>query len=111
MQSDILFLQETYMSLSMQIEYFANFNCIKHGLMILIKKHITMLEHIHFEEHIEEALLAKIIVHGSQISILNIYASPHANLKNILNVIAKDLWHLDLKDITIIFGDFNIYML
>ena len=70
-----------------------------------------MLEHIHFEEHLVEALLEKIIVHGSQIAILNIYASPHANLNNILNVISKALCHLDLKDIAIILGDFNIDML
>ena len=70
-----------------------------------------MLEHIYFEEHLVEAFLEKIIVHGSQITIINIYALPCEKLKNILNVIAKDLCHLDLKDITIILGNFNIDML
>lgn len=98
----------------MENEYFKNFNCIssciKHGVMILIKKNIIILEHTHFEEHFVEALLAKIKVHTLQIAILNIYASPHANLNNIFNVIAKALCHLYLNNIIVILGDFNIDM-
>jgi len=114
MQSDILCLQETHMLLCMEKECFKNFNCIssciKHGVMILIKKNIIILEHTHFEDCFVEALLAKIKVHTLQIAILNIYASPRANLNNILNVIEKALYHLDLNNIIVILGDFNIDM-
>jgi exonuclease III len=115
MQSDILCLQETYMTLCMENEQFQNFNCIsnciKHGVMILVKKHIPILEHMHFEEQNVEAMLAKVIVHESQIAILNIYVAPHATLTNIMNTIAKALHHLHLNEIIIILGDFNIDML
>jgi hypothetical protein len=88
MQSDILCLQETYMTMCMENEQFQNFNCIsnciEHGVMILVKKYIPILEHMHFEEQNVEALLTKEIVHGSQIAILNIYVAPHATLTSIL---------------------------
>ena len=55
MQPDILCLQETYMTLCMQNKQFPNHNCISsyitHGVMILVKKHVTILEHMHFEEN------------------------------------------------------------
>jgi hypothetical protein len=54
MQSDIVYIQETYMTLPMQNEQFPSFNymsnCNKHGMMILVKKHIPISEHMHFEE-------------------------------------------------------------
>ena len=78
--------------------------------MILIKKNIIILEHTHFEDCFVEALFAKIKVHTLRIAILNIYALPHANLNNILNIIAKALYHLDLNNIIVILGDFNIDM-
>jgi hypothetical protein len=85
----------------MENEKFPNFdfisNCITHGMMILVKKHIPILEHMHFKEQNVEALLAKVIVHESQIAILNIYVVPHAILTNIMNAIAKALHHLHLK--------------
>jgi exonuclease III len=115
MESDILCLQETYMTLSMNNEHFPNFifisNCIKHGVMILVKKHITLLEHRHFEEYNVEAMLANIIIHGLQIKILNIYASPHATLTNIIGIITKTLCTLHPNKVIIILGDFNIDML
>jgi exonuclease III len=115
MQSDILCLQETYMTLSMNNEHFPNFICIsnfiKHGVMILVKKHITLLEHRHFEEYNVEAMLANIIIHGLQIAILNIYASPHATLTNIIRIITKALCTLHPNKVIIILGDFNIDML
>jgi exonuclease III len=53
LQSDILCLQETYMKMCMENEQFQNFtymsNCIGHGVMILVKKHIPILEHMHFK--------------------------------------------------------------
>jgi len=69
MQSDIFFLQETYMMMSMENEQFQNFNCIskciEHGVMILVKKYIPILKYMHFEEQNVEALLTKEMVHGS----------------------------------------------
>lgn len=54
MQSDILCLQETYLKHSLLIEKFKLFNCIpnfsKNGLMICVKKHIVILETMHFGE-------------------------------------------------------------
>ena len=115
MQYDILFLQETYMTMCMENKQFHNFNfmsnCIGHGVLILLKKHIPILEHMHFKEQNVEALLAKVIVHESQIAILNIYVALHATLTNITNVIAKALHHLNLNEIIIILRDFNIDML
>jgi hypothetical protein len=93
MQSDILCLQETYMTLCMQNKQFPNFNCISsyitHGVMILLKKHIAILEHMHFEEQNVEMLLARVIFHESQIAILNLYVALHATFTNIVNVLSK----------------------
>jgi hypothetical protein len=69
MQFDILCLQETYMTLCMQNKQFPNYNCISsyitHGVMILVKKHVTILEHMHFEENNVEMVLVKVILHAS----------------------------------------------
>jgi exonuclease III len=50
MQSDILCVQETYMTLPMQNQWFQCFNCLsncnKHGVMILVKKHIPIFQNI-----------------------------------------------------------------
>ena len=78
--------------------------------MILIKENIVILEHTHFEDCFVEALFAKIKVDTLEIAILNIYALPHANLNNILNVIAKSFYQLDLNNIIVILGDLNIDM-
>jgi hypothetical protein len=56
-------------------------------------------------------MLVKAIVHVSQIAILNIYVAPHSTLINIMNTIAKTLHYLNLNEIIIILGDFNIDML
>jgi exonuclease III len=95
MQSNILCIQETYMTLTMQTEQFQCFNCLsncnRHGMMILVKKNLTILEHIHFEEPNVEVLVARVIFKGFHIAIINIYVSPYAILTNIVNAIAKAL--------------------
>jgi exonuclease III len=72
MQSDILCIQETYMMLPMQNEQFPSFNCVsncnKHGVMILVKKHLPILEHMHFEELNVEVLVARVTVKGLHIA-------------------------------------------
>ena len=55
-------------------------------------------------------MLLKVLVHESQIAILNIYVAPHATLTSILNTIATTLHHVQLNKISIILGDFNIDM-
>jgi hypothetical protein len=79
--------------------------------MILVKKHVTILEHMHFEEKNVEMAQARVIFHESEISILNLYATPHATLPNILNVFSNALQHLHMNETIIILGDFNIDML
>jgi hypothetical protein len=115
MQSDISCLQETYMTLCMQNKKFPNHNCISsyitHGVMILVKKHVTILEHMHFEEKNVEMVLARVIFRESEIAISNIYVAPQATLPNILNVVSNALQHLHLNETIIILGDFNIDML
>jgi exonuclease III len=114
MQSDILCLQETYMTLSMQNQQFPSFNCIssctKHGVMTLVKKHLPILEHMHYEDQSVEVLIAKVAFHGSHLAIINIYAAPHATLSNIFNTITKALCHFHQHEILVILGDFNIDM-
>jgi exonuclease III len=115
MQSDILCLQETYMTLCMQNKQFPNHNCISsyitHGVMILVKKHVTILEDMHFEENNVEMVLAKVIFHGSEIATLNLCAALHATFSNILNVLSNALEHLHQNETIVIVGDFNIDML
>ena len=107
--------QETYMTLCMQNKQFPNHNCISsyitHGVMILVKKHVTILEHMHFEENNVEMVLARVIFHESKIAILNLYVTLHATFPNILNVVLNALQHLDLNETIIILEDFNIDML
>jgi endonuclease/exonuclease/phosphatase (EEP) superfamily protein YafD len=115
MQSDILFLQETYMALCMQNKQFSNHNCISsyitHGVMILVKKLVPIFHHIHFKEKNVEMVLAKIFFHGTKISILNLYVAPHATFSNILNVISNALVHFHLNGPIVLIGDFNIDLL
>ena len=63
MQSDILCLHETYMALCMQNKEFPNHNFISsyitHVVMILVKNHVPILDHIHIEEKNVEVVLAK----------------------------------------------------
>jgi exonuclease III len=103
------------MTLCMQNKQFPNHNCISsyitHGVMILVKKHVTSLEHMHFEENNFEMVLAKVFLHASEISILNLYGSPHATFSNILNVLSNALEHFHLNKTIVIVGDFNIDML
>jgi exonuclease III len=111
---DIMCLQETYMTLYMQNKQFPNHNCIScyitHGVMILVKKHVTILEHMHFEEKNVEMVLARVI-RESEIAILNLYVALHATFSNILNVFSNALQHLHLNKTIIILGDFNVDML
>jgi len=84
MKSNILCLQETHMALCTQNKKLPNHNFISsyitHGVMILVKKHVTILEHMHFEENNVEMVLTKVIFHESEIAILNLYAALHATL-------------------------------
>jgi exonuclease III len=61
MQYDILCLQETHMALCMQKKKFPNHNFISsyitHGVMILVKKHVLILDHIHIKEKNVELVL------------------------------------------------------
>ena len=71
----------------------------------------TILEHMHFEENNVEMVLAKVIFHGSEIAILNLYAGLHATFSNILNLLSNALENLHLNETIVIVGDFNIDML
>jgi hypothetical protein len=75
------------------------------------EKHITILDHMHFEEKNVEMVLARVIFRGLQIAILNLYAALHATFPNIINVVSNALHHLHLNTIIIILGDFNVDML
>jgi hypothetical protein len=101
-------------TLSMQNQQFPSFNCIssctKYGVMTLVKKHLPILEHMHYEDQSVEVLIAKVDFHGSHLAIINIYASPQATSSSILNTITKALCHLHQNDILVILGDFNIDM-
>ena len=79
--------------------------------MTCFKKHIMILESMHFEEENVEATMAKIIIHELHISILNIYAAPSATLTNILNILTKSLCNMRLNERIIIIGYFNVDML
>jgi exonuclease III len=115
MQSDIMCLQETYMTLCMQNKQFTNHNFISryitHGMMIFVKKHVTILEHMHFEENNVEMVLTKVFLHASEIATLNLYVALHATFSNILNVISNALYHFHLNETIVIVGEFNIDML
>jgi endonuclease/exonuclease/phosphatase (EEP) superfamily protein YafD len=103
------------MALCMQNKQFPNHNCISsyitHGVIILVKKHVPILHHIHFEEKNVELVLTKIFFHGTKIVILNLYVAPHATFSNIRNVISNALGHFHLNGPIVLVGDFNIDML
>jgi endonuclease/exonuclease/phosphatase (EEP) superfamily protein YafD len=115
MQSDILCLQETHMALCMQNKQFPNHNCISsyitHGVMILVKKHVPILDHIHIEEKNVELVLAIFFSHGTEVAILNLYVAPHATFSNIVHVISNALGDFHLNGSIVLVGDFNIDML
>jgi hypothetical protein len=79
--------------------------------MILVRKHVTILEHMHFKEKNVGLVPARAIFHESEIAILNLYATPHATFPNILNFVSNALQHLHLNETIIILGDFNVDML
>jgi len=79
--------------------------------MILVKKHVPILDHIHIEEKNVELVLAKKNSHGTKVAILNMYISPHATFSNIVNVISNALDHFHLNGSIVLVGDFNIDML
>jgi exonuclease III len=85
MKYDIMCLQETYMTLCMKNKKFSNHTFISsyitHGVMILVKKHITLLDHMHFEEKYVEMVLARVILSGLQIAIFDLYAVPRPTLQ------------------------------
>jgi hypothetical protein len=76
-----------------------------------VKKHVTILEHMNFEENNIEMVVAKVFLHASKTAILNFYDASHATFSNILNVISNALDHLHLNETIVIVGDFNIDML
>jgi endonuclease/exonuclease/phosphatase (EEP) superfamily protein YafD len=79
--------------------------------MTLVKKHVPILEHIHFEENNVDMVLARVFFHGTEIAILNLYVSPHATFSNILNVVSNALYHFHLNGTIVLVGDFNIEIL
>jgi exonuclease III len=115
MQSDILCFQETHMELCMQNKQFPNNNCISsyitHGVMIPVKKHVPILDHIHIEEKNVELVLANFFSHGTEVAILNLYDAPHATFSNIVNVISNALDHFHVNRSIVLVGDFDIDML
>ena len=79
--------------------------------MICAKKHIVILEIVHFEEDNIETTTTKMIIHEHHIAILNIYVSPCVALTNILVVLAKALCNIPLNEKIVIVRDFNVDML
>ena len=79
--------------------------------MTCFKRHIMILESMHFEEENVEATMTKIIIRELHISILNIYAAPSATLANILKILTKSLCNMPLNERIIIIGDLNVDML
>jgi hypothetical protein len=79
--------------------------------MILVKKHVPILDHIHIEEKNVELVLAKFFSHVTEVAILNLYAAPHATFSNIVNVISNALDHFHLNGSIVLVGAFNIDML
>jgi hypothetical protein len=59
--------------------------------MIPVKKHMPILEYMHFEELDVDVLVVRVVVKGLHISIINIYASPFVILASMVNAIAKAL--------------------
>jgi hypothetical protein len=115
MQSDILCLQETHMALCMQNEQFSNHNCISsyitHGVMILVKKHVPILDHIHIEEKNVELVLANFFSQETEVAILKSLCCSPCIITNIVHVISNALGHFHLNRPIVLVGDFNIDML
>jgi hypothetical protein len=82
-----------------------------HGVMILVKKHLPILDHIHIEENNDELVLAIFFSHETEVAILSLYAAPHTTFSNIVHVIFNALTHLHLNEPIVLVGDFNIDML
>ena len=103
------------MALCMENKQFLNHNCISgyitHGVMILVKKHVPILDHIHIEENNVKLVFANFFSHETEVAILNLYVAPHATLPNILHVIFNALTHFHLNRPIVLVGDFNIDML
>jgi hypothetical protein len=78
--------------------------------MRLVKKHLPILEHMHYKDQVVEVLIAKVTLHGFHIAIVNIYAALHATLSSIFNTITKLLCHFHQNEILLILGDLNIDM-
>ena len=79
--------------------------------MILVKKHVPILEHIHIEEKNVEAVLANVFLHETEVAILNLYVAPHATFSIIVDVISNALGHFNLNGPIVLVGDFNVDML
>ena len=79
--------------------------------MILVEKHVPILEHIHIKEKNVELVLAKKIFHETEVAILNLYVAPHALFSNIVDVISNALGNFHLNGPIVFVEDFNIDML
>jgi len=79
-------------------------------MMILVKKHLPILEHVHFEEINVEVLAERVTFKGLHIVIMNIYAVPSTILVSIVNAIAKAMCNFHSNEIIVVLGDFNIDM-
>jgi hypothetical protein len=79
--------------------------------MILVKKHVPILDHIHIEEKNVEVVLAKMFFHETEVAILNLYVAPHVAFSNIVDVIFNALSHFNLNRPIVLVGEFNIDML
>jgi hypothetical protein len=103
------------MALCIQNKQFSNLNCISscitHGVMILVKIHVAIWDHIHIKEKNVELVLAKKNSHETKVAILNLYATPHATFSNIVHVISNALGHFHMNGPIVLVGDFNIDML
>jgi hypothetical protein len=56
-------------------------------------------------------VLARVVFHGLQIAIFNLYIALRANIANIMNVFSNASHHLHLDETIIILGYFNVDML
>ena len=77
----------------MPCELLPSFHCIpnytKHSMMTCFKKHIRILEYAHLEEENVELTIVRVVSHGSQLAIFNIYAIPNATLDKIIATLTK----------------------
>jgi len=74
------------------------------------KKNIRVVDHMQFQEDNVESLMTNIILHGMQITIVNVYATPYATLPNILDILEKTFSNISISKPIIILGDFNVKM-